>query len=116
MMTEIRAVIFDLDDTLLKTAKIKWAHHKAVAALYGVELTDEVLSRYWGMPFDVMIGHLYNHADTVENMRAANRAMEAQFPKEIQEDVLEVLGKLALHRIVTGVVTSHTTEYALKDL
>jgi len=115
-LSEIQAVIFDLDDTLLKTAEIKWAHHKAVAAQYDVELTDEVLRRYWGMPFDVMIDHLYNHADTVENMRATNRALEAQFPKVIQEDTLEVVGKFALHHIVTGVVTSLNTEYAIKDL
>ena len=115
-MRAIQAVIFDLDDTLLKTAEIKWAHHKAVAAHYGIELTDEVLARYWGMPFEVMIGHLYNHADTVKNMLAANRALEAQFPKAIQEDTLDVLGTLARHHIVTGVVTSLTTDYARKDL
>lgn len=115
-MKDIQAVIFDLDDTLLKTAQIKWAHHKAVAVHYGIELTDEVLARYWGMPFEVMIGHLYQHADTVENMLVTNRALEAQFPKAIQEDTLAVLSTLALHRIVTGVVTSLTTDYALKDL
>jgi phosphoglycolate phosphatase-like HAD superfamily hydrolase len=115
-MLEIQAVIFDLDDTLLKTARIKWAHHKAVAAQYGVELTDETLARYWGMPFDQMIGYLYNHADTVDNMRAANRALESQFPKEIHDDTIEVLGALALHGIVAGVVTSTNTEFAITDL
>ncbi|HEX8035338.1 MAG TPA: HAD hydrolase-like protein, partial [Ktedonobacterales bacterium] len=104
-MSEIQAVLFDLDDTLLKTAKIKWDHHKAVAAQYGIELTDETLTRYWGMPFDEMIGHLYNHVDTLENMRAANRVLEPQFPKQIHDDTLEVLSKLTLHGIVAGVVT-----------
>jgi len=115
-MSEIRAVLFDLDDTLLKTARIKWAHHKAVAARYGIELTDETLARYWGMPFDRMIGYLYNHADTVDNMRAANRALEPQFPKDIHDDTLAVLGTLALHGIVAGVVTSTNTEFAVADL
>jgi phosphoglycolate phosphatase-like HAD superfamily hydrolase len=113
---DIRATLFDLDDTLVKTAKVKWAHHKAVAAHYGIELTDETLARYWGMPFDHMIGHLYNHVDTVDNMRAANRALDPQFPKEIHDDTSEVLGKLALHGIVAGVVTSTNTEFALADL
>jgi phosphoglycolate phosphatase-like HAD superfamily hydrolase len=115
-MPEIQAVLFDLDDTLLKTAQIKWAHHKAVAAHYGVALTDETLARYWGMPFDQMIGFLYNHADTVDNMRAANRALEPQFPKEIHDDTLAVLGTMALHGIVAGVVTSTNTEFAVADL
>jgi HAD superfamily hydrolase (TIGR01549 family) len=115
-MGKIRAVLFDLDDTLLKTARIKWAHHRAVAAQYGIALTDETLARYWGMPFDQMIGHLYNHADTVDNMRAANRALESQFPKEIHDDTIEVLDRLALHGILVGVVTSTNTEFATTDL
>ena len=115
-MSEIRAALLDLDDTLLKTAEIKWAHHKAVAAQYGITLTDETLARYWGMPFDHMIGYLYNHADTVENMRAANRALEARFPKEIQSDTIAVLGKLAMHGIVAGIVTSTNTAFAEADL
>lgn len=115
-MSKIRAVLFDLDDTLLKTARIKWAHHKAVAAQYGIELTDETLARYWGMPFDQMIGYLYNHADTVDNMRAANRALAPQFPKEIHNDTLVVLGNLVRHSIVAGVVTSTNTEFAIADL
>jgi phosphoglycolate phosphatase-like HAD superfamily hydrolase len=115
-MLEIRATLFDLDDTLVKTAKVKWAHHKAVAAHYGIELTDETLARYWGMPFDQMIGHLYNHADTVDHMRAANRALEPQFPKDIHDDTMKVLGMLALQGIVAGVVTSTITEFALADL
>ena len=115
-MAKIRAVLFDLDDTLLKTAAIKWQHHTAVAAQYGVTLTDETLARYWGMPFDQMIGHLYNHADTIDNMRAANRALEPQFPKNIHDDTIAVLGTLALHGIVTGVVTSTNSEFAVADL
>jgi phosphoglycolate phosphatase-like HAD superfamily hydrolase len=114
--SEIRAVLFDLDDTLLITARIKWAHHKAVAAQYGIDLTDETLAHYWGMPFDQMIGHLYNHADTVENMRVANRALEDQFPKVIHDDTLEVLGWLTCHGIVAGVVTSTNTAFAEADL
>src|SRR5262245_24235031 len=116
MTLEIRAVLFDLDDTLLKTAQIKLAHHKAVAAQYGIVLTDETLARYWGMPFDLMIGYLYNHADTLDNMRSANRALETQFPKEIHDDTLVVLSVLALHGIVAGVVTSTNTEFAVADL
>jgi phosphoglycolate phosphatase-like HAD superfamily hydrolase len=115
-MLEVRAALFDLDDTLLKTAEVKWAHHRAVAAQYGITLTDETLARYWGMPFDQMIGYLYNHADTLENMRAANRALEAQFPKDIHDDAITTLARLALRGIVSGVVTSASSEFAIADL
>ncbi|HEX8034943.1 MAG TPA: HAD hydrolase-like protein, partial [Ktedonobacterales bacterium] len=58
----------------------------------------------------------YNHVDTLENMRAANRVLEPQFPKQIHDDTLEVLSKLTLHGIVAGVVTSTNTEFAVADL
>ncbi len=91
-----KAIIFDLDDTLLKTAVIKWRHHKAVAhQFYGIELTDEKLGEHWGKPFDTMIGILYDNADTVDNMRSANRSIEAEYPKEIQEDTNETLSMLS---------------------
>ncbi len=49
-------------------------------------------------------------------MQAANRALEPQFPKEIHDDTLAILGALALHGIVAGVVTSTKTEFAVADL
>jgi hypothetical protein len=36
-----KAVVFDLDDTLLLTREVKWAHHRAVAKLsYGIDPND----------------------------------------------------------------------------
>ncbi len=112
-----RAVIFDLDDTLLKTAEPKWRHHKAVAKrFYDIDLTDEMLAEHWGKPFDVMIGHLYNHADTVENMRNHNRSIEAEFPKAAQEHTLQAIEMLRAAGSLLGVVTSTNTLYAENDL
>ncbi|GCE30103.1 hypothetical protein KDA_55870 [Dictyobacter alpinus] len=78
-----KAVLFDLDDTLLKTATIKWAHHKAVAKqFYNIDLTDEVLAKHWGMPFEPMIAILYQRADTPENMlKARTRHWKINFSK-----------------------------------
>lgn len=111
------AVLFDLDDTILKSGEIKWRHHKHVAKkFYGIDLTDEVLREHWGKPFNELIGYLYQNSDTVENMIAANRESESNFPKEIQIDTKVLLGRLVAVRVVLGIVTAINSDYAINDL
>lgn len=112
-----KAVLFDLDDTLLKTSVAKWAHHKAVAKqFYDIELTDEVLAKHWGMPFEPMMAIFYQNADTPENMLKANLSLEDQFPKELQEDSLNMIDALLKASVEVGVVTSILGHLAKKDL
>lgn len=116
-MNTYKAILFDLDDTLVKTASIKWAHHKAVAReFYNIELTNEVLGEHWGKPFNQMIGFLYQNADTVENMIAANRSIEDRFLKERLEGALETIHFLIESRIPVGVLTSTMREFCVRDL
>lgn len=112
-----KAVLFDLDDTLLKTATIKWAHHKAVAKqFYNIDLTDEVLGQHWGMPFEPMMAIFYQNSDTPENMLKANLSLDAQFRKELQEDALDTVHGLLKAGVEVGVVTSILGHLAKKDL
>jgi phosphoglycolate phosphatase-like HAD superfamily hydrolase len=112
-----KAVIFDLDDTLLKTAVVKWAHHKAVAKqFYGIDLTDEVLAEHWGKPFEPMMAIFYQNADTPENMLKANLSLEGKYQKEVQKDGLNVVNALLAANVEVGVVTSILGHLARKDL
>lgn len=112
-----KAVLFDLDDTLVKTSAIKWAHHKAVAKqFYNIDLTDEVLAQHWGMPFEPMMAIFYQNSDTPENMLKANLSLDAQFPKELQEDALDLVHALRARNLEIGVVTSILGHLAKKDL
>ncbi|MFZ2260320.1 MAG: HAD hydrolase-like protein [Luteococcus japonicus] len=111
------AVIFDMDDTLLATREVKWAHHKQVAREhYGIDLTDEVLARHWGEPFDLMIGHLYQHSASVEEMRAANQTSAHLFPKQAIPGAVDAVTTLLDRGLVVGVLTSMNTANALADL
>ncbi|HEX3082779.1 MAG TPA: HAD-IA family hydrolase [Candidatus Saccharimonadia bacterium] len=102
-----QAVIFDLDDTLVSSGRIKWAQHKAVAReYYDYELTDETLNQYWGMPFDTMIGLLHNHADTVANMHKAYEATEHRFLKELQPETLPTLDILLNAGLKIGLLSA----------
>ncbi|MDO4916006.1 MAG: HAD hydrolase-like protein [Rothia sp. (in: high G+C Gram-positive bacteria)] len=112
-----RAVIFDLDDTLFFTREAKWNHHRYVAKeSFGVDLTDEVLARYWGMPFAEMIGHYYQNSAPVEQMLAANQQSRHLFPKTPIPGAKEKVDQLLNAGISVGVVTSTRTDWALREL
>lgn len=113
----IKAVLFDFDDTLARSWEQKWAHHKHTAKeSYGVELTDETLSEHWGKPFNKMVGLLYNHADTEENMMTENERTRDQFPKLPMDGAIETLELLRAEGIQLGVITSTLTQLVQGDL
>lgn len=115
--TEYEAVVFDLDDTLVKTWEVKWRHHQAVAKrFYNFDLTEEALAEHWGKPFDEMIGYLYNRAAPLDEMRAANRSIEQEFLKEIQPDALVAIASLRRANKLLGVVTSTNQAFAEEDM
>lgn len=111
------AVVFDLDDTLLRSREAKWNHHKAVASrVYGLEVTDDDLLRHWGRPFDELITRLYRSSASLGEMRAANLALEPEFPKTAMDGALDLVDHLLQHGVHVGVVTSANTAPAISDL
>ncbi len=112
-----RAVLFDMDDTLLLTREVKWDHHRFVAREhYGIELDDQTLRAHWGEPFDEMIGNLYRHSAPVDEMRAVNKACAHRYPKAVVPGAVEVVTSLMDAGLLVGVVTSTNTDMALADL
>lgn len=117
MPRKFSAVIFDFDDTLVKTRAVKWAQHKAVAKrFYGIDLTDEVLARHWGEPYDDVLRHLYGNADTIENMRAAKMSMESDYPVGVQPGARELVKYLYGSGVTMGVLSATRDELIRADL
>lgn len=112
-----RAVLFDLDDTLLVTRRAKWEQSKFVAReSFGFELTDAELEAAWGKPFETMIAEQYRFSAPVEELIAANDAQEANFPKTAVPGAPETVAALADAGYVLGVVTSTRTAKAREQL
>jgi phosphoglycolate phosphatase-like HAD superfamily hydrolase len=79
----VKAVLFDHDDTLVGTIGTKWEQHKHVArTFYGKELTDEEITEHWGKPLRELVCLLYG-TDDVEQAMAYNTATHEDFPKEL---------------------------------
>jgi HAD superfamily hydrolase (TIGR01549 family) len=112
-----RAVIFDYDDTLVKTREIKWRQFQAVARdTYGINLTEDVLRQHWGKPYDQIHRLYFKDADTLENMIAAKLARESEFPVELQPGALETVSRLRRKGIVLAILSSSSQRVVAPDL
>lgn len=56
----IKAVVFDMDDTLVQTKKVRYAAQKHMAKhFYDLVLSDEDIDQHWGKPFPQMMEAIY---------------------------------------------------------
>lgn len=112
-----KAVIFDLDDTLLMTRQIKFEHHKFVAKkFYNHDLTDEELVKHWGKPTKVLIAEWYKNLDTYEKIYEKLISIRESFSKQEYPGAREIVEKLLDTKYQVGIVTAAEKIYALKDL
>lgn len=111
-----KAVIFDMDDTLIKTWESKWAHYRLVGKLYyGLDVTDEQLSKHWGKPFPKLVSSIFGDVDLDEAIRNFLHH-EADFPKPKHDAAVEAVRLLHAKGVALGVVTSMLTSVAENDM
>ncbi|MBV7364259.1 HAD family hydrolase [Actinomycetaceae bacterium TAE3-ERU4] len=112
-----RAVIFDMDDTLVVTKDVKWEQHKFVAKhSFGVNLTDETLAKHWGKPFGPMLECIYEHSAPQEVLISEYRKFHADFPKLEQPGAVQAVSNLLSQGVLVGVITSMLSQVAHPDL
>jgi HAD superfamily hydrolase (TIGR01509 family) len=107
-MTELRAVLFDYDDTLVKTRECKFGAIVAVAERhYGAELPIARIEEHWGIPYRTLFARLFDHLDP-DTDRVIHRyeALNAEFPVVAYEDAIETIELLLARDTRVGVVTS----------
>ncbi len=110
MQNEIKAVIFDHDDTLVESRKPKWDQHKHVAKThYNRELTDEFIGLHYGKPFAEFVKILYDTDDSDQAFEYI-ALYRKEFPKVIYPETLSTLRALKDMGMLTGVVTATTRE------
>lgn len=113
----IRAVIFDLDDTLVSASKVKWAHFIAVAReCYGLALDEEFVRSQWGKPLLEQVKAIFGSVDTPEGIYANLTAATPRFPKTAFPGAVEAVDELLAAGLHVGIVTSTPGSYATDDL
>lgn len=111
---DIKAVIFDHDDTLVGTIEAKWAQHRETARTwYNKELSDDDLRRYWGEPLKTLLGLLYE-TDAVDEAMERVLSIHHRFPKRLFVDTLPTLSLLHNNDRKIGVVTA-TSRFSFEN-
>lgn len=114
-MKKVKAVLFDLDDTLLQTSKARYGLVKKVGKeLFNQEITDEMISSHWGKPFHTFVHDLYG-VDDFEVFLPKYLQHRDEFPSIPYEDAVEVVTQL-VDRMPVGIVSAATRELILGDL
>lgn len=111
------AIIFDMDDTLIKTWESKWAHYRLVGKkYYGIEVTNEQLSTHWGEPFPKLVRSIFGEDVGLDEAIQNFLRHDADFPKPGHDAAVEAVKMLHKNGVVLGVVTSMLTDVAEEDI
>lgn len=103
----IRAVVLDLDDTLVGTLKPKVEQHIFVAKEhFGLDIAVEDVHAQWGRPFHDLLKDLYGVEDPLP-VQEKLRLYREQFPKLQIRGARETVDKLSEMGMVLGVLTNH---------
>lgn len=115
-VNDYQAVVFDYDDTLVKTIETKWAQHKETARrFYGFEITDEQLAAIWGAPFRELVAFLYPGIP-VDDVIAKKDLIVNEFPNKPHEGAIQTVERLVNDNIRVGIVSAMTSSYVISDL
>ncbi len=115
-MQNIKAIVFDIDDTLVQTIGCKWLALKSTAKkYYNLKVTDQQLKKFWGMPFQTMLTGVFSHVDKFETIKERYIEHSKQFPMRAQPGAVSAIGKLKKKYLIAA-LTSSSRSVILKDL
>lgn len=115
--TKYKAVVFDMDDTLIKTYAVKLRQHRHFAKQqYGIELDDEHFRKQWGKPFHTFLSDVYEAREPVERIYSEYIKLSHLYPVELQDDTLHTFDRLQSGGHKLGIVTATARDVVMRDL
>lgn len=112
----IKAILFDFDDTLVKTLEIKTKALQITGKkYYGLTISDQEIKKHWGIPFKQLMKTIYKGVKDIEEVIGYYTIERQNFPSPAYEDVIESLYQFSKNYLL-GIITSHTRRYIYHDL
>lgn len=112
----VKAIFFDLDDTLIHTLETKArAIQYTARKYYNEEIATEIIRAAWGKPFRELMAELFPKGANIDEVVAHYTSERDNFPTPVYPGTIETLKTLS-GRAQLGIVTSHTRMYIHKDL
>jgi phosphoglycolate phosphatase len=116
-LQNVRAIVFDYDDTLVQTKRTKY---QAIQALgeryYHIALTPAMIDAHWGSPHTEFYAQLFKSVETdLTTLLERRQLLSDEFPNLAYEDAREVLEYL-IGRYPIGLVTASGREMLDSEL
>jgi phosphoglycolate phosphatase len=112
----IKAIIFDLDDTLVDTRGPKFkAIQYTGQKFYHLDITDKILNDNYGKPIREFFSVIFNQVEPVDNILSNFMTVRDQFPSIPFPHTIETVGSL-MQKYLVGVLTAASKKMVLSDL
>lgn len=112
----LKAVIFDYDDTLVKTRESKWDALKETGErFYNLDISSDHIKKFWGRPFKEMLTQVLMKADSFDNLKKAYFSVAPEFPMQPHLGSLQAVNQL-LKKFDVGILTASDKKLVIDDL
>lgn len=112
----VKAIIFDLDDTLLMTSQIRY---QAIIDFgkkeYDLEITKSQIHDQWGKPFDDFLINLYKSQEKLPILKQKYIKWLENYKNRAYPNSVSVVNSL-MEKYSVGVLSSSTTDLIKRDL
>lgn len=116
MKPQIKAILFDYDDTLVRSRESVWQAHKIAAKkFFNLEFTDDHIGRHWGKPFPTMMADMYGQPEPFDSLNRKYQSVRKDYPMQAYEESVAVIN-LLLDRVKVGIVTAATLALIEPDI
>ena len=106
----LKAVVFDFDDTLVRSGETSYRNHCKTAAALGLPKPPfSTFLKYWGKPWHAMILALFPHYDVNKFIEKYTQIrLSSKYP--LLPGVLDTLNFLHEHHIEIGILSNKPTD------
>ena len=97
LVDSVKAVLFDLDDTLMQTKKIKVEALKTLGLrYYNFDVPDELIDKHWGSPFFSFYENIFMSVDeNLDRVLERRDIISEEFRNKPYDDAKSVLNYLS---------------------
>ncbi|HVT01393.1 MAG TPA: HAD-IA family hydrolase [Patescibacteria group bacterium] len=112
----IKAILFDIDDTLIKTFETKKEALKDMGRMYyDTKLDDETIRTHWGKPIKELLSILFKNIKDLEEGFERYVIARELYPTVAYEDAINTINTLSKKHLL-GLITNKSKRYINDDL
>ncbi|MDQ6985867.1 MAG: HAD hydrolase-like protein [Candidatus Dojkabacteria bacterium] len=115
ILKDKKVIIFDYDDTLVKTRESKLGSLVETAEIYNLKLSKQEIISRWHGPYLEMIQNIFGDIDDLNNIRFNLEKIARKYLMQAYTDAIETVNSL-LKNFKVSILTSSERKVVIEDL